>query len=242
MSGLPPAVVLLLTLAALGVLATQLAQHIQRLVLVLTRSPRVASGVYDLLLLPGIVLHEIAHIVVAVLLGVRVLRFDLFRFRRSGDTRQGEVVVARVDPLRMSLVGAAPLLLGVPVVLILLDLLSLPPLDFEAVRATIGALRPVMREPRNLLVLYLLWAVANTMFPSAADRAAWRIVVVVVGVVVLLVVLTGLRPTVPSGLLQTLQAGADRLARGLQPVVVLDLGLLLVVVALEWLARQVPGR
>jgi hypothetical protein len=109
-SEFPPALALLGTLVALWFLADLFARHWQRLILRVTRRHTLASAAYDLLVLPGVILHECAHIVAAVVLRVPVLRADIFRFRRSGDPRQGQVIVARADTLRMSLIGAAPLL------------------------------------------------------------------------------------------------------------------------------------
>ena len=231
---------MLLTLAALWLLAGLLARHIQALVLLLTRSGTAASAGYDLVVLPGVVLHEIAHIVAAFLLRVRVVRADLFRFRRPGDSRQGEVIVERADPLRMSVIGAAPLLLGVPALLFILRSLELPPLGLSI--AAVQALRPLLDQPSSLLRLYLLWAIANTMFPSAADRAAWWVVGAAAATVVVVAILTGYSLELPPRLLDALLTGAARLTAGLLPVVVLDLALLVLITALVWLAECATGR
>ena len=221
------------SLAGLWLLATLLAWHLQRLVLLLTGSTTVAAVAYDLLVLPGVVLHELAHLVAAVLLGVRIVRADLFRFRRPGDPRQGEVVVQRVDPLRMSAIGAAPLIAGVPTVLLLLRFLQIPPLGLTS--GAFAALQPLLHDPLRLLGLYLVWAIANAMFPSAADRAAWWVVGVLLAIAAAFGVYTGQWPALPAGGLEVLLSGAARLTTGLLPVVALDLGLLIVVTGLEWL-------
>ena len=119
-----------LVLAALWLLGRLLERHIQVLVLLLSGSPAAAAALYDLLVLPGVVLHELSHAAVAVVLRVPVISVDLFRFRRGRDARQGEVVVARVDALRMSLIGAAPLLAGVCVLLVLVRALGPLPSGF----------------------------------------------------------------------------------------------------------------
>jgi hypothetical protein len=240
MSSVPIPLALLATLVGLWLLASLLAAHLQGLVLLLTRSGRAAAALYDLLVLPGVVVHEAAHIVAAVCLRVRVVRADFFRFRRVGDARQGEVIVEHVDPLRMSLIGAAPLLAGVPLVLLLLRALALPPLGLTL--AAFEALCPLMREPFNLLGLYLVWAIANTMFPSAADRAAWWVVGVALAIGAALFAVTGQRPVLPEGLHRSLLVAAARLTGGLLPVLLLDLVLLVAIVCLEWLAGRLTGR
>ncbi len=230
----------LLMLAALWLLAGLLARQIQALVLLVACSGKASSAGYDLVVLPGVVLHELAHIVAAVVLRVRVVRADLFRFRRPGDSRQGEVIVERADPLRMSVIGAAPLLLGLPALLLILRSLELPPLGLSI--EAMQALRPLLGQPSTLLRLYLLWAIANTMFPSAADRAAWWIVAVAAAAIVVMVVLTGYSIELPPRLLQALLTGAARLTAGLLPIVILDLALLVIVAALVSLAERATGR
>ena len=231
---------LLVTLAALWWLSSAVAGHLQGLLLLLTGNAAVSSAGYDLAVLPGVVLHELAHMLVAVLLRVRVVHADLFRFRRPGDPRQGEVIVERVDPVRMSLVGAGPLLAGLPVVLFLLHWLHVPPLGLTP--DVLQALRPLLREPWSLLRLYLLWAIANAMFPSAADRAAWWIVGMVGLLVIAVGALIGYRPALPPRTAALLLAGAARLTSGLLPVVVLDLLLLALIIGLEWLTGRITGR
>ena len=232
--------VLLGTLAALWLLAGLLARHFQGLILLATHSPWAASAGYDLLVLPGVVLHELAHLVLAMLLRVRVVRADLFRFRRPGDARQGEVIVQRVDALRMSIIGAGPLLVGVPVALLLLRWLQLPPLSFTTDALT--AILPLLGEPWSLVRLYLLWAVANTMFPSAADRAGWWTVGLVAAALVVMGLLTGYRPALPPTFVAALMVRAAWLTGGLLPIVALDIILLLLLLALERLAEQLTGR
>jgi hypothetical protein len=231
---------LLMTLGGLWLLATLLARHLQGLVLLVTRRQGIASMTYDLLVFPGVVVHELSHLIVAVLLRVRVLRAELFRFRGINDLRQGEVIVERADPLRMSLIGAAPLLVGVPLVLLLLRGLDLPPIDLSL--GALVPLRTVLHEPTRLLGLYVLWAIANAMFPSAADRAAWWIVGLGLALLVGIVVLTGAWSALPLDMHTALFSSAARLNEGLFPILILDLGLLCVVVGLEWAAGRMRGR
>jgi hypothetical protein len=235
---IPVRLALLGTLAGLWLLAGSLAARLQVLVLVVTRSPDSASIAYDLVVFPGVVVHEAAHLLAAFVLRVRILRADLFRFRRAGDSRQGEVIVERVDPLRMSLIGAAPLLLGIPLVLWLLSMLPVPPLglQWDVVPGRVS------REPLHWIGLYLVWAISNTMFPSSSDRAAWWVVGVAASVAVVLVVLTGQRLSIPEHLQASVLEAAARLTSGLLPVLILDLVLLAALIGLQWIVSQITGR
>lgn len=228
---------LVATLAALWLLSFLLAQHIQGLVLLLGGSMRVAVAIYDMLVLPGVVLHELSHLLMAWVLGVRVLRVRLFQFRRLDDPRQGEVVVAHTDPLRMSIVGAAPLLGGM-VTLALLQPLLLAIIDDSY--SSFGLLSETLGSPQALLLLYLIVAVVNTMFPSAADRQAWQTVLICL--LLLGLGLVGLRLTIPETWITTLVSTAQRLTVLLRPVLFVNGGMLVVVLVLEALVGRMRGR
>lgn len=230
---------LLGVLALLWLLGVWLARHLQGLVLLLTGSARLATLSFDLLVLPGVVLHEISHALMALLLGVRVVRVELFRFRRHADPRQGQVVVARVDPLRMSLIGAAPLFAGLLLLVVLVQRL-LP--DAGVRGLTLVQLGPLLADGRAVLVLYLLFAIANTMFPSAADRQAWWTIAAVAALIVGLLWLLDVRPALPPAWIAQFGAVANRLVAALTPVIVVDLAVLALVIVLEALVGRVRGR
>jgi hypothetical protein len=179
-------------------------------------------------------------VVVALLLGIRVLRVNLFQLRRQGDARQGEVVVAKADPLRMSLVGAAPLVGGMGALLLLVRWLDPPAIGMHS--AALEQLGPWLGDLGSALGLYLLVAVANTMFPSAADRQAWWVVglALILGLGLLLAL--GVRPELPPIWLSALTTQVERLTTALLPVVAIDVAALLVVLMLELLIGRIRGR
>lgn len=226
--------------AALWLLGALLARHTQGLVLLLTGNPRIATAAYDLLVLPGVVLHELSHLVVALLLGVRVRRVNLFQFRQINDPRQGEVVIDRVDHLRLSLIGAAPLFGGIAALALLVRWLALPPIAFDL--AIFGQLRSFAGDWISAIGLYLVVAIANTMFPSAADRKAWWAVGVGVASVGAILLLFGVRLEVPPTWLAATVSYADRLRSLLLPVIAIDLVCLAIIVLLEVLVGRVRGR
>ena len=150
-------------------------EHVRGLALLLTANPIAAIYVYFFLLLPGTLTHEISHLLVAKVLGVRTLRLSLGpKPRPSGDVQFGAVEYQRADPLRESLVGLAPLLIGSALVLVIahgrLGLGTQAMLHLEALPARLVAMT---RAQDAWLWVYLLVAIANAMLPSAADRRAW---------------------------------------------------------------------
>jgi hypothetical protein len=169
---------------------------LQRLLLRVLRHPRRALAAYAVLLLPGVTLHETSHWLAARLLGVRATSFSLLpRLTRSGYLQLGFVQTESVDPVRASLIGAAPLLSGTAA----LWFLGTHFLRWEALgqaivdasgQALLDGLRAITAVPWWGLWLYLAIVISNTMLPSRSDRAAWGWVILlglVIGGAVLLV-------------------------------------------------------
>lgn len=182
----------------LGVLAwlqPRLHTEIQRIFVLLTRSPKVAILLFSLMFFPGVFLHELSHFLAAKLLQVPTGRFSVFP-REMGNHRlqMGFVEVAVTDPVRESLIGAAPLLAGsVFVAFVGINRLGM---DGSVAAAQLGFGTAVdwffglFQQPDVWLWLYLALTVSSTMFPSASDRRPWMKVGVglalVLGVVLLL--------------------------------------------------------
>ena len=88
-------------------------REIQSVFLILTRDARITMGIFSLIFLPGVFLHESSHFVVAKILRVPTGRFSIFpQSLPDGRLQLGYVETARADIIRDSLIGAAPLIIG----------------------------------------------------------------------------------------------------------------------------------
>ena len=154
-------------------------QHLHGVAYLFTGQPDMALLLYALPLLPGVALHEIAHAAMATLLGVKTAQLTIVPQRQSdGHVRLGSVQVERVDVVRSSLIGVAPLLAGsIAIVLIIRFVFGISTLDEAVQRGDLGnllaSLGGVLRVPDAWLWLYLLFAIANAMLPSPSDRETW---------------------------------------------------------------------
>src|SRR5512140_2833127 len=102
---------LLASLAILLILQRSLHREIQAILLLITRNPNITIGVFSLLFLPGVFLHELSHFILAKLLGVRTGKFSLLpQVLPDGRVQLGYVEAASADIVRDSLVGVAALL------------------------------------------------------------------------------------------------------------------------------------
>ncbi len=183
--------------------------HLHGLSLLLTGKPDRAVYLYALILLPGVFLHELSHYVSARLLGVRTGSFSVFPRRKAdGSIQLGYVEYYKsktLDPIRESLIGGAPMIVGTLVIL----LISLKIFDVTNLAAAVEsghidnvalALTEFFDTPFVFLWIYLIFAISNGMLPSASDRRAWPAFIVAMVILAAFVYLLGLQDEVADGL------------------------------------------
>ncbi len=187
---------LVLLLVPMIYLPRLLQREIQAVFLLLTRRPDISVVLFSLLFLPGILVHEASHYLMARLLGVRTGRFSIIpRRMEGGQIRLGYVETSATDFVRDALIGLAPLISGG----ILVALLGVYRLGLNAVWTNIVqghlntillALKSIVVQPDFWLWFYLVFTISSTMMPSSADRRSWLPVILVVlallGVILLL--------------------------------------------------------
>jgi hypothetical protein len=76
-----------------------------------------AVWIYSILTLPGLLIHEMSHFLVAAAMGLRTGEIELLPvLTDSGGVEFGSVQVEKVDPIRLALVGMAPTVVGLPLI------------------------------------------------------------------------------------------------------------------------------
>jgi len=134
-----------------------------------TPTPNVAITFLATLFWPGIVLHETAHYLSALLLGVRPLRITFHpTISPNGRTLFGSVTIEHTGPIRHSLIGLAPLVAGIAVLWFITS--TLPSSTFA-----------LFAHWTTYPWLYLVSIITITMTPSTADRRFWVASLVVSG-------------------------------------------------------------
>ena len=190
----------ILMLVPLIVLQRLLHREIQAVFLILTRDTRLTMGIFSILFLPGVFLHEFSHFVMAKLLGVRTGRFSIFpQSLPDGRLQLGYVETVRSDAVRDSLIGAAPLIVGTLfVAYVAIYHLQMRVLwdvfrngQFNLFWMGIRAL-PQVKD--FYLWFYLAFAVSSTMMPSESDRHAWLELLISIGVLLIIALLVGAGP------------------------------------------------
>ncbi|MGD8243733.1 MAG: hypothetical protein PVI63_00890 [Anaerolineae bacterium] len=107
-----PLLGLAVTLALLMLTERWIHRHLQGTMLLLAGDREIAVMLYAVPLMPGILLHEVSHALVARMLGVRVGRISIRPKLADERIQLGFVPVEETDLVRASLIGLAPLLTG----------------------------------------------------------------------------------------------------------------------------------
>ncbi len=108
-----------------------------------------------ILLFPGTVVHELAHLFTAEILGVRTGKLTLVPESLEGEEiKAGAVMIAHTDPLRRTLIGLAPFSVGI------------------AALATASYF--LLQNINNInlitiIIFYIMFAISNSMFSSQED-------------------------------------------------------------------------
>ncbi len=172
-------------------------RELQTIFFYLTRHQAVAQGLFALLFFPGVFLHELSHYLMARILSVRTGRFSLLpQALEDGRLRLGYVEMEESDPLRATLIGAAPLFSGLLALawiggqhLYLFPLWAMLRAGQYSLFAQGVLLLPGV--PDFWLWFYLAFVISSMMFPSASDRYAWRTFALLLFALLLVAVLAG---------------------------------------------------
>jgi hypothetical protein len=218
-------------------------RHLHGIAFLLTGEQDMALVLYALPLLPGVALHEISHAMMATILGVKSANLTIVPRRQlDGHIRLGSVQVERVDAIRSSLIGLAPLIFGSLVILLISQFAFGVTTLGDAVRAdniagVLAALGGMLRAPDAWVWLYLLFAIANAMVPSPADRETWPPVILFSVLIAALALSLGFNSAV-VGVGALIGGGLRWLAAAFTITLAVDVPFVIII----WLTEQVSGR
>ena len=235
---------LLATLLVFVIIQRRFQRELQAVFLLITRRPQWALVAFSILLFPGVLLHELSHFLAARILGVKTGKFSLLpEMLPDGLIRLGYVETAKVDFLRDSMIGAAPLVTG-GILTAFIGMLKLglggllPLLSAGQIEALLGALGKLPALPDFWLWFYLAVAVSTTMLPSPSDRTSWASLGLTFGLLVLVALIAGAGPWLAKNILPYLNIAMRSVSVVFGISLVVHLALLLPV----WLLRRLISR
>jgi hypothetical protein len=121
----------------------------------ITKNEKWTVYIMSIFFLPGTFIHEVAHFLSALILLVPVRQIELVPQIEEGKVSLGRVPIAKVDFVRRTLVGIAPLVFGVSIIFGTIFFITS---------------RGVLITPLyTVLAGYLVFEVGNTMYLSKKD-------------------------------------------------------------------------
>jgi len=132
------------------------------LLYITVRSRRLAVFILSLFFLPGVVVHELSHLLTAEVLRVKTHGIEFIPELSEGKLKMGSVLVEDSDFFRQFLIGVAPVVSGV-LFLVSLFFLVTPYISLQTIFSSIFTFL------LSLFFLYIIFVVANTMFSSKKD-------------------------------------------------------------------------
>lgn len=147
-----------LELFSLFFFSNLLIKALTRLFYFISKSQGFTVHALGFLFLPGTIIHELSHVILANVMFVHTGEIEFMPEVTEHGVKLGSAEIQKTDPIRRSLIGIAPFLIGVSAILGSLFFFSNSLLSGEAYSFWVWA-----------IFLYLLFQVSNTMFSSKKD-------------------------------------------------------------------------
>lgn len=127
-----------------------------------TLSKFMSVSLLSIIFLPGIIIHELSHLFSAMILFVPVGDMEFIPRKEGNSVKLGSVEIGKTDPVRRSIIGFAPVFAGLIIVVGVVYLFSSNILFFQ--NKNLYIFIAVI-----FILVYLLFAISNTMFSSRKD-------------------------------------------------------------------------
>lgn len=168
-----------------------------------TKHQSISKSIVALLFLPGTMIHEFSHAIIARLLGVKVGDIMLYphKDKETGELKAGSVEIEKADPIRLSLIGIAPSIVG----LLLLTVSVLYMFHFSPPLGDLTQVLSIFFVNSNYLIFLFLFMISMTMFTSRKDLQEVLIVVPALIFIIGLLYYFGFRFSLSESLISTLE-------------------------------------
>lgn len=191
-----------LTVFLLGLAVLQRRVHfeIQAIFLLITKRVDLSIYLFSIIFLPGVLLHEISHFLVAKLLRVPTGRFSILpRPLPGGKLQLGYVETYKTDIFRDALIGVAPLLAGMTVIGTIAYyqfglLPAINTLTNPGVNVNRDVFSNIFNQSDFWIWFYIIFVISSTMYPSSSDRRSWLPIILLVLGIIIVSILFGAGP------------------------------------------------
>lgn len=206
--------------------------NLGRLVHHLGGSQHTAIVIWSIIFLPGTLVHEISHFLFAALTGARTGKIDIFpeylenKSQDEGTVRValGSVQTQKLNPIQGFLVGFAPFITGIALLIWLASLLQT---SFSAENYALF-----------LLEGYFFFTIANSFFPSWPDIKQTIPLIIIFLLISLLVWYFGFQVTLSSN--SYVWTILDSLWKAVSISILLNLAIIGILYLLHRLTKRTP--
>lgn len=146
--------------------------------------------------LPGTTIHEISHFFMATLLHVKTSKISVWpEVESNGHIRAGHVEVSKTDPIRLILIGIAPMILGITAVYFISEFFF--PQIYRIFNAPAAGVLDKEIIPlislKSLAGLYLIFEITGTFFSSKRDLQSAVFVAPILGIIIFMMYISRLQ-------------------------------------------------
>ena len=136
------------------------------MIYLLTLSDKFSIAVLVAVFLPGTIIHELSHLIIATLLRVPTGELSVFpKINEEGEIQAGKLDLGNSDPFRQSLIGLAPMISGLAIIYFT-GIFFFPSLQLTTLSIL---LITTNHQLTTILFFYLLFILSVTMFSSRKD-------------------------------------------------------------------------
>jgi hypothetical protein len=219
-----------------------LIEHIYAFFFLISRSRPVAVSLITFLTFPGTVIHELSHLFTAEILGVKTggLRLTPEAIQET-EVRAGSVMIAKTDPFRRTLIGTAPFFSGIIAITALSYYLT-PQITgtWDALMSGSGVSAGSLLL--LLAIIYLMFAVSNSMFSSKEDMKGFPVVAIFFALIIATMYMVGVRISLTGRVESFTEQVLSSLTQSLGIVLALNIILLLLTRFLVVLTGKITRR
>lgn len=148
--------IFLIEFIILFLLSRVLSRSISASLYKITISTSGAIRIFHFLFLPGVMVHELAHLITAEVMFVKTHGLSLSPVRHGDELTMGSVQIEKTDPIRRAIIGFAPVLVGI----LLIGFTTFFLLSDRS---------PFSLAISYLLIFIIVFEIGNTMFSSRRD-------------------------------------------------------------------------
>jgi hypothetical protein len=178
---MPYLILFVFELVILFLLSRRIQGAVSNILYKITKNQKWTIWMMAIFFIIGTFVHEISHLITGLLLFVPVGELELIPEFQDEKVKMGSVKIGKTDPVRRFLVGISPLIFGISIIGLLVNLVSIHRcIDSWQCYAGIA------------LAFFLVFQIANTMFASRRDmEGSYKLLLIIILVIAVIVSIFG---------------------------------------------------